>query len=98
MSEPVVVDHTPPAVRLLGIDAGPVIRFEARDAASILRRAEYSVDAGAWTPILADDGIVDSMTEAFTVRLAGVGTGEHLVTLRVRDWAGNAGLAKAVVR
>ncbi|MDA1311720.1 MAG: hypothetical protein O2968_00145 [Acidobacteria bacterium] len=98
VSEPVVVDHTPPLVRLLGIDKGPLIRFEARDAASILRRAEYSVDAGAWVPILADDGIVDSMVESFTVRLSGVDDAEHLVTLRVRDWAGNAGLAKAVVR
>ena len=98
VSEPIVVDHTPPVVRLLEIAEGPVIRFEARDAASILRRAEYSVDAGAWAPILADDGIVDSMVETFTVRLSGVGVAEHLVTLRVRDWAGNAGLAKAVVR
>lgn len=97
VSEPIVVDHTPPVVRLLEIAEGPVIRFEARDAASILRRAEYSVDAGPWTPILADDGIIDSMVETFTVRLSGAGVAERLVTLRVRDWAGNAGLAKAVV-
>ena len=64
----------------------------------MLRGAEYSVDAGMWVPILSDDGIVDSLREAFTIRLAGVDGAEHLVTLRVRDKAGNAGLAKAVVR
>jgi hypothetical protein len=98
VSEPVVIDHTPPAVRLLAVDEGRVIRFEARDAASQLRRAEYSVDAGSWAPILADDGIVDSMGETFTIRLPEVDAAEHLVTLRVRDRAGNAGLGKAVVR
>ena len=98
VSEPVVVDHTPPAVRLLGVDEERVIRFEARDAASLLRRAEYSVDAGSWVPVLADDGIVDSMEETFTIRLADIDAAEHLVTLRVRDRAGNAGLGKAVVR
>ena len=99
VSEPVVIDHTPPSVRLLGIDAGPVIRFEARDAASILRQADYSVDAGPWVPILADDGIVDSLNETFTIRLTEKSDdSEHLVTLRVRDRGGNAGLGKAVVR
>ena len=98
VSEPLLVDHTPPTVRLLDVDDGQVVRFEARDAASMLRGAEYSVDAGMWVPILSDDGIVDSLREAFTIRLAGVDGAEHLVTLRVRDKAGNAGLAKAVVR
>ena len=97
VSEPFVVDHTPPAVLLLGVDDG-LIRFEARDAVSILRTAEYSVDAGTWVPVLSDDGIVDSLREMFTIRLEGAGNGERLVTLRVRDRAGNAGLAKAVVR
>jgi hypothetical protein len=98
VSEPVIVDHTPPAVRLLGIDAGQVIRFEAQDAASMLRRAEYSVDAGSWVPILADDGIVDSPSETFTIRLKANGAAEHLVTLRVHDRGGNTGLGKAVVQ
>jgi len=97
VSEPVIVDHTPPSVRLLGIDAEQVIRFEAQDAASILRRADYSVDAGPWVPILADDGIVDSPSETFTIRLEESDDAEHLVTLRVRDRGGNAGLGKAVV-
>lgn len=98
VSEPVIVDHTPPSVRLLGVDAGQVIQFEAQDAASILRRADYSVDAGPWVPILADDGIVDSQSETFTIRLNSNGAAEHLVTLRVRDSGGNAGLGKAVVQ
>ena len=64
----------------------------------MLRRAEYSVDAGPWAPVYSDDGIIDSKSESFSVLLEKLKAGEHLVTLRVIDSAGNAGLGKAVVR
>ena len=97
ISEPVVIDHTPPAVRLVSTKGPSPIRFEAEDRASILQQAEYSIDAGPWVPVRADDGIVDSLAETFTIRLEDLEPGEHLITLRVRDRAGNAGLGKAVV-
>ncbi len=97
-SQPVLIDHTPPAVRLAATNARASVQFEAADAASMLQSGEYSIDAGPWVPIFADDGIVDSRREMFTVRLPDLAAGEHLVTLRVRDLAGNAGLAKAVIR
>ena len=98
ISQPVLLDQTPPAVRLVGVDGRTAARFEAADAASALQRAEYSINAGAWVPLHADDGIVDSRDESFTVNLSGLDPGEHLVTLRVLDRAGNAGLGKAVIR
>lgn len=98
VSGPVVVDHTPPVVRLLGIDGRQVIRFAAQDAGSMLRQAEYSIDAGRWVPVLADDGVVDSQEETFTIRLDKAADHERLVTLRVRDRGSNAGLGKAVVK
>ena len=97
-SEPVIVDHTPPVVRLLGIDDRQVIRFAAQDAGSMLRQAEYSIDAGRWVPVLADDGVIDSQRETFTIRLDKAADHERLVTLRVRDRGSNAGLGKAVVK
>ena len=42
---------------------------EATDAASSLRRCEYSIDAGPWTPLEAVDGVIDSPQESFQVRL-----------------------------
>ncbi len=95
-SLPVIVDHTPPAVVLAETTAVHV-RFTASDPSSIVARAEYSVDAGPWTPVVPDDGVADSLDESFTVPLSGLGSGERLITLRVRDRAANAGLAKAVV-
>jgi hypothetical protein len=78
--------------------AGVEVAFEAADAASSLRRAEYSLDAGPWTPVASEDGIIDSPQERFTVRLDSVPPGEHLLVLRVVDAAGNAGLARVVLR
>jgi hypothetical protein len=68
------------------------------DAASPLRRCEYSVDAGNWTPLESADGVIDSPRERFVLRLENVGPGEHLVVLRAVDSGNNAGLAKVVLR
>lgn len=102
ISAPVVIDHTPPRVRPAAEQpdaAGAGIRFEATDATSNLRSAAYAIDAGEWRPLNADDGVIDSPTESFTVKPgANPGGGERLIVLRVRDRAGNAGLGKALLR
>jgi hypothetical protein len=101
ISPPVLFDNTPPAVT-----AAPPRRsgshvevdIEAKDAASALRRAEYSLDAMAWVPLEAADGVIDSREERFLLRLDNIGAGEHLIVIRVFDSSNNAGLAKVVVR
>jgi hypothetical protein len=98
VSSPTLVDHTPPAVTVLEVRGSEGVRFEARDAASALAGAEYSIDAGPWTPVWAEDGVADSQAETFFVKLAKPAEKETLIAIRVRDRAGNAGLAKALVR
>ncbi len=101
ISAPVLIDNTPPAVT-----ASPARRngsnvdidVDAVDRGSVLRRCEYSIDAGPWTPVEAADGVTDSPVEKFNLRLLSFPAGEHLVVIRVYDAAGNAGLAKVVVR
>ena len=100
-SAPVMIDNTPPVVTV-----GPVkrngataeIEFDARDAASPLRRCEYSLDATGWVPLEAADGVIDSQQEKFVLSLDKLTPGEHLVVIRVLDSANNAGLAKVVLR
>jgi hypothetical protein len=101
ISTPMLIDHTPPVVT-----AGTPRRsgsrlevdFEAVDAASALRRGEYSLNAGPWVPMAPADGIIDSPRETFPLRLDDLGPGEHLLVVRAVDAAGNSGLAKIVVR
>ena len=63
-----------------------------------MRRAEYSVDASAWTPVEPVDGVLDSPAEKFVLRFSEARPGEHLVVFRAFDAAGNAGLAKVILR
>jgi hypothetical protein len=63
----------------------------------VLRRAEWSIDAGAWTPVAPVDGIMDSRTEQFRLHLENVPPGEHVLVLRVADSGNNTGLAKVIL-
>jgi hypothetical protein len=100
-SAPVMIDNTPPVVIVGQVRyalGAAQVDFEARDAASPLRRCEYSVDATGWVPLEAADGVIDSQQEKFVLSLEKLAPGEHLVVIRVLDSANNAGLAKVVLR
>ncbi len=101
VSAPTLIDHTPPVVTA----GAPTrsgsrieIQIDAVDAASPVRRAEYSLDAGPWIPMEPAEGILDSRREHFVLKLDGIAPGEHVVVVRALDSANNAGLAKVVVR
>jgi hypothetical protein len=100
-SAPILIDNTPPALTVGAVRHGSGsahIEFEAADAASPLRRCEYSLDAASWVPLEAADGVIDSLREKFALDLSGLAPGEHLVVLRAADSAGNTGLAKVVLK
>jgi hypothetical protein len=90
-SPPIVVDRTPPAVRLTAT------QVTASDVTSPLARCEYSIDAGPWALLAATDGIVDSKEETLALP-AVTGTGERLLAVRCYDAANNAGTARLVLR
>ena len=99
-SSPVLIDNTPPTVTIGAVrhtGSAATIEFEAADAASPLRRCEYSLDAAGWVPMEAADGVIDSPREKFVISLDKLNPGEHLVVIRVLDSANNAGLAKVVL-
>ena len=101
VSTAVLIDNTPPAITISTQqrhDTVADIEVEAHDQTSPLRLCEYSLDAGTWQPIESVDGITDSPQERFHLELDKLRPGEHLVVFRVYDSAGNAGLAKAVLR
>jgi len=101
ISAPVIIDNTPPAVTVSSPRrdaAGVALDVAAEDRGGTLKRCEYSVDAGPWSPVEAADGVTDSPREQFHINLRGLPPGEHLVVIRVYDTAGNAGLTKVILR
>ncbi len=100
ISSPVLIDNTPPVISLsaprrnnehVDVDA------DVADQTSPLRRCEYSLDAGPWTPVEAADGVTDGPREQFHIAIDHLRPGEHLLVVRAYDTANNAGLAKVVI-
>ena len=112
------LDTTPPVISGLKAD-GPVSRkckelpcppafpvsFDAKDTASAISHAEYSLDAGPWQYIEPVGGLSDSQQEHYSflvplaasseaAPLAGV---EHLITVRAYDRHDNMAVAKVLV-
>jgi sugar lactone lactonase YvrE len=102
ISEPVDIDNTPPSVRVAAAPqiAGDRARavFEVEDATGRIKRADVSVDGGAWHEVFPDDGIADSRRETYSVNLAVTGEGEHTISLRAFDNSNNAGNISVTVR
>ena len=86
VSDPVVIDHTPPVLGKVEKDKDGGLRVTVRDAASPLREALFSVNAEEWKPVRAADGLLDGRTETLLVPAGKPG---DLELLRVTDAAHN---------
>jgi outer membrane protein assembly factor BamB len=100
-SAPFVVDNTPPEFE--GVEASRdgetiVVGGRAGDALSPIVRVEVALDYGQWRSAFAEDGMFDSLEEAFDLTVSGQAGGEHAVTIRAIDRAGNVATARRVVR
>ena len=101
ISTPFLIDNTPPTVTIAAPRRNADVleaSIDVVDATSPIRRAEYSIDAGPWTPLEAADGILDSLKEHIELKLESLALGEHLLVVRAYDSAGNVGLGKVVIR
>jgi sugar lactone lactonase YvrE len=99
-SDPFLIDNTPPEITdLRGAPANGKIevRFHAKDALSVLDKAEYSVNGGEWLIVEPTTRLNDSMDEDYRV-LVDRGQGEVTVAVRVTDEYDNQAVAKAVVK
>ncbi len=102
LSEPVDIDNTPPVVRQVGVaqitDDHVRVVFDVEDATGRVKRADVSVDGGAWHEVFPDDGIADSPRERYSLNVPIVGGGEHTISLRAFDSSNNVGSISVTVR
>ena len=85
VSEPVVVDHSPPELASTGTRGG-VLSVRVEDELSPLREALYSVDGGEWKHAVAADGLLDGRSETLEIPRPADGS---LLMLQVADAAFN---------
>jgi hypothetical protein len=76
-----LVDNTPP--RISTSSSGDQIVVRISDDLSPIGKAEYSVDAQKWLPLIPEDGISDSMEE--TYRIPRPKSGGRFVVIRAVD-------------
>ncbi|HEY0783113.1 MAG TPA: hypothetical protein VGE98_11695, partial [Thermoanaerobaculia bacterium] len=86
VSEPVVIDQTPPTLGKVE-RSDKTLRVTVSDAASPIREAVWSVDAGEWKAARPEDGLLDGRTE--TLLLDVPAEKGALLLLRVTDAAWN---------
>jgi len=101
VSDRFIVDNAPPEVVNLrsSVTGGSVeVRFEARDSASMLSRAEWSLDAGDWKLVLPAGRLSDARQESYIIMFPGLAAGEHTVAVRLTDEFENQSAAKTVFR
>jgi sugar lactone lactonase YvrE len=101
ISDRFTVDNAPPDI--LNLRAAPAgdsaeVRFEARDAASALTRAEWNLDGGDWKLVLPAGRLGDARQESYKLMLRGLAPGEHTVAVRLTDEFDNQSVAKTVFR
>ncbi len=101
-SETFTVDNTPPSVRVTARrsdkkkGSGFTVEASATDGLGPIARAEYSIDARRFMPITPGDGVSDSTSESYLIRIDSPGPGEHIVIVKVTDLLGNIGAGKAI--
>jgi hypothetical protein len=92
VSAPFRIDNTAPQVTEMAADAAPgaiLVSGRAEDAVGPLARIEVSLDNDDWRTITPDGGLADERTHSFRARIPEVAPGEHTVSVRVMDFAGN---------
>lgn len=101
VSQPFVVDHTPPRISDVRVEVdgdGLTVAGSAEDTASPVMFVDVSVDYGEWAPAFAADGMFDSRSESFRLTLEDTGPGEHVVAVRAVDRHGNPVVVRRVTR
>ena len=94
------MDNTPPEITgLRGAPSGNrvEVQFHAKDALSVLGKAEYSINGGDWVVVEPVTRLTDSLEEDYRF-LIDRGQGEMTVAVRVADENDNQTVAKVVIK
>jgi hypothetical protein len=94
-----LVDNTPPMITCCTVvgSVGRSVVFTAKDALSVLGKAEYSVNGGDWQVVEPTTRLTDSTEHEYRIALPQA-SGERTVAVRVEDAYENQATAKVVLK
>lgn len=99
LSPPFLVDNRRPDLRELRWDAATgTLRGQAVDALSAIGELAYAIDGGDLLPIAPADGLLDDLTEDFSVRPPRLSPGPHTLVVRASDAADNVSTVQLVIQ
>lgn len=101
ISDPFLIDNTPPQIsNLTATPSGNrlEVRWKARDARSIIDRAEYSINGADWLPVEPKSGLTDAPEEEYAITIDRAGPAEQTIAVRVTDAYDNQAVSKIVVK
>ena len=99
ISDPFDIDNSQPMVTditaTVNDDQTYQISCAVEDASSYIQKAVYKIDSDEeWQVIFPDDGIFDSKRETLSLHTNSLPAGEHTITIRVTDAAGNTAVGR----
>jgi sugar lactone lactonase YvrE len=97
ISQPFLVDNTPPVITQLSTDStGGVYRIslKASDGFSVIETARYTLNGKPMRSALPDNGLFDDTTLTFSLTFEDLSTGAHSLIFEAIDAAGNIGVYK----
>ena len=95
------IDNTPPRIEINQASRGPdglLVSLTVQDSQSAIERVEYSLDASRWRTVYPSDGIADSRSERFDIRLPDADSATQRVVVRATDVMNNRVSAVADTR
>jgi hypothetical protein len=99
ISPPFAIDNRRPEIRDLSFNPTTLtLSGRAVDATSPLADISLSVDGGELIPVGVRDGVLDDLSEEFSIRPPRLSPGSHTLLLRATDGADNVAVGQIVVQ
>lgn len=98
-TDPFLIDNTPPEITCCTVTGslGTTVQFTAKDALSLLSKAEYSINGGDWRVVEPTTRLTDASEHVYRISLPRP-QGETTIAVRVSDEFDNQAVAKTVVK
>ena len=101
VSDPILVDLTPPEIKMEILEAPPGgarLRFEASDRIGVIALAGYRLNGGEAVRVLPEDELHDESRERFILDFEGLEPGSHSLVFEATDENNNVANRQVVFR